>query len=280
MARAFEWWGIPVQRYDIKAPKSWPVEVERGDIVFTSVPQLLDVNWLQRQKRRGVSLACWYFDYIFDYQRRDAAYMPRLRLMNAVFSTDGFDDLRYRKAEVYCREWLSQAAPQDARLVPIPADTPAHDVLFVGAVNNGNRRELIAQLSKRFDVGVYGNRTHGRRIWGAERQALIRSAKVVIGANFCEDVPGYWSNRVYLTLASRGFFLCHHVDGLNQMFIPGEHYAEFTDDPVGAVSYWLERPEERARIAAAGHKHCMENHTYIHRVGELIARLRWKGLLK
>lgn len=280
IADALEWHGQPVQCYDVTVKGDRP-HVKPGDLVFTSTPTSIDLEQFMRWKDEGARLACWYFDWIWDYQKRHERYLPALRLMDAVFSTDGFDSSRYEAEGVKCREWLPQAAPQEERLIDVPAGVPTHDVLFLGHLYNHDRKELINRLrAARLNVGVYGVQHNGRRIWGRERQGLIRSAKIVIGVNCRDDIPGYWSNRVYLTLASGGFFLCRKVEGLDRLFQPGKHYAQFTGSPVKAVNRWLKRNKERERIRQAGHKYCMAQHTYIHRVGELIDRLRARKLLK
>lgn len=286
IADALEWYGRECECYDVQNPHDRPgrngaPEVKAGDLVLSSVPQMLSMNELKAYKDKGAKLAAWYFDWIWDYQDRHLAYLPRLRMMDAVFSTDGFDSARYVSEGVTCREWLPQAAPQDSRLVDVPAGAPAHDVLFLGRLYNHDRQEIVNRLrAESINVGTYGVQSDGRRIWGRERLGLIQSAKIVIGVNFRDDVPGYWSNRIYLTLASGGFFLCRKVAGIDKLFTPGKHFAQFTGDPVKAVQRWLKRNTTRERIRRAGYEHCTTQHTYLNRVGELLARLKDKGLVR
>jgi len=39
---------------------------------------------------------------------------------------------------------------------------------------------------------------------------------------------------------------------------------------IAQVRHYLDRPEERARIAEAGRRHALEHHTYAHRVRLLL----------
>ena len=43
----------------------------------------------------------------------------------------------------------------------------------------------------------------------------------------------------------------------------------FRSDPVADIRAWLERPEERGRIARAGQELVLSRFTYEHAVGEL-----------
>lgn len=284
IADALAWYGLDVECYQITDDRDRPgcngaPSIAAGDLVFTSVPPRVNVQEWADYRAAGAKTACWYFDWVFGLNNRERYYLPALRLMDAVFSTDGFSDAEYQANGITCREWLPQAAPPESRLVEPGPGVPAHDVLFLGRLYNHDRQDIIAALHKDFDVGVYGVQTTGRRIWGRERGAMLRAAKIVFGVSYRDDVPGYWSNRVYLTLSGGGFYLCRRVAGLDTQFVSGKHLATFTGDARAAVAKWLKRDKARQRIRDKGYELVQREHTYTHRVGTLIARLRDRGLL-
>lgn len=93
-------------------------------------------------------------------------------------------------------------------------------------------------------------------------------SKVVIGSNFVNDVPGYWSDRAYLTLGCQGFFLTQYVEGQELVFKDGEDLAYWRDYPelVEKLDYYLPREAERKAIATNGKTLVHNLHTYDHRV--------------
>src|SRR5207302_1185663 len=106
-------------------------------------------------------------------------------------------------------------------------------------------------------------------VYGADLGATIRGHKIILGPRF-PSTPGYWSNRVYWVLGHGGFFLAPEVEGMRaEGFVPGVHFAPLRDDPAADVRYWLDRPDERDRIARAGQALVLERFTLGHRVAEL-----------
>ena len=59
---------------------------------------------------------------------------------------------------------------------------------------------------------------------------------------------------------------------LENVFGDGEHLAWFDseDDAMDKIAHWVERDDERARIAAGGHAEVMEHHRYYHRVSRIL----------
>ena len=56
-------------------------------------------------------------------------------------------------------------------------------------------------------------------------------------------------------------------DGLSEFFQDKEHLAIYRDESlVETIRYYLERPEERKKIAAAGQREVLAKHTYEHRI--------------
>ena len=247
-----------------------------------SKPQSIPVKDWQAWKDAGAKLACWYWDWIFGYANRDAEYTPALKLMDCVLSTDGFDSAEYVKRGVDCRHWLPQGAmPEDRLLVPRPG-TPQHDCVFIGHLKGyPDRAEMRRRLAAKWDFAVYGDYSRdGRRVWGRELVSILQSAKITLGSNWRNDVPGYWSDRIYVTLNCGGFYLGQYVPGLERYFKDGVHCGFFDGmaDMERKVKWWLAHDTERERCRRAGHLLARDRDTYIHRVSELLEVWRRLGL--
>lgn len=288
VAEALEWHGREVSCYQVTDPRDRPGRngappVKAGDVVFTSVPQCLPVAELKRYKDDGAKLVCWYFDWLWGLQNRDAEYTPRLLLMDAVFGTDGLDDAEYVKRGVTCRYWLPQAAMPEDRLLPPPSGVPRHDVVFMGHLWLDDRKEMARRLNARWNFANYGNcSADNRRVWGREMVNICQNAKIMIGTNYRNDIPGYWSDRVYVMLMAGGFYLGQYVKGIERQFKDGVHAAFFDgfDDMEKKVAWWLAHDAEREACRKAGHRLVSEKHTYINRVEELLEAMKRLRIVK
>jgi spore maturation protein CgeB len=69
-----------------------------------------------------------------------------------------------------------------------------------------------------------------------------------------------------------GFYLGEWVEGIEALARDKEHCAWYRhpEQAVELVRYYLDHPDERSRIAAAGRRHALEHHTYAHRVRLLL----------
>lgn len=160
------------------------------------------------------------------------------------------------------------------------------DVAFIGGPGwHGQRANLLAEISRHFDTEIFGVRRRwerwlrhypGLRVRGPVRNRGYRSicanARIVLGFNEVNNLPQYFSNRTFLTLASGGFHLTHHVPGIERVFENGKHLAwyEDPDDCVAKIRHYLSAPEERQRVAQAGHDLATGEHQYYHRVGAIL----------
>ena len=253
--------------------------IKGGDIIFTSVPSRFSLQELLDYKAQGAYLVCWYFDWIWKLQNRATAYVPRLLLMDAIFSTDGFCGHEYVKRHINCRHYLPQgAAPLDSLPPPSPG-TEKHDVVFLGHLWTADRKELARRLRGRCNFANLGN---GPRIWGRALSDICQSSAIMIGTNYRNDIAGYWSDRCYVTMGAGGFYLGQYVRGLNRSFIDGVHcgYFDGPADMERKVTWWLANPTEREACRQRGFALVQAQHTYTNRVAILLQALRSRGYLR
>jgi len=289
VADALRWYGYEVRCYQVTDPHDRPgcngnLSVGPGDVVFTSVPQSMSLADLRRYKAAGAYLSCWYWDWLWGLGNRDAEYTPALKLMDVIFSTDGFDDAEYRARGINCRYYLPQGAMPEDRMLPPRMGTPQHDVVFIGHLDGYPLRgEMRRRLSARWNFAVYGDYDNAnRRVWGRELTFILQNAKIAVGINYRDDVPGYWSDRIYVTLNNGGFYLGQFVPGIDRYFKAGVHCDFFAglDEMEDKCRYWLAHDLERERCRRAGYALVRDRDTYVHRVGELLEAWRRLGLVR
>lgn len=236
---------------------------------------LLFCKWLDCKTLARVEIpkVFYYFDLVtYPDPTLDARNRTRLAWMAQVlplvdlgFCTDGDHTARDRTGKLV---WLPQGA--DGRYVGFGTakqDTPP--ILFTGITRGGKvRADFVYEMSN-----VYGDsfRQVQSGVHGRELADLIASSKIVVAP----DGPvsdRYWSNRVYLSLGFGAFLLHPYCEGLTKHYTDGQEVVFYRsrEDLHDKIRYYLERPAERQRIAAAGLERTKREHLYRHRVERLV----------
>ncbi|MFQ5507052.1 MAG: glycosyltransferase, partial [Planctomycetota bacterium] len=164
------------------------------------------------------------------------------------------------------------------------------DLAFIGGPGYmGDRPAFLSRLAEHHDLEIFGLKDSwlpslrnfsNLRVKGEVRPRgyarVCARSRIVVGLNQSHDHWLYFSNRIYLTLACRGFHLTHYVPGMEEVFGDGVHLAWFKDfdECLDKISYYLSHERERHRIAQAGSDLVLREHRYEHRVADILAILR------
>jgi Glycosyl transferases group 1 len=169
-------------------------------------------------------------------------------------------------------KWLSPAF-YAGLLYPlgIPKDL---DFVFLGqpdniaVVHGKTRKEFVEQLSQHTRSGKQIAGIVDQGIYGRQVNELYNRAKILFDKTIAYNV----GTRVFEIIGSGGFALVNRRkvnSGIDDLAIDGHHYISYDgsyDDFIHKFDYYLDHPDERARIATAGHKHFLRNHTYQNRI--------------
>jgi hypothetical protein len=170
---------------------------------------------------------------------------------------------------------------------PIRNERLRYDVSFIGGPGADRQRaRFLLGMADAFPIDVFGlgwDEFRGRhpqlRIHApidnrGYRRVCARS-RVVLGMNQFNGDRHYFSNRIWLTLACRGFHLTHHVPGIEDVFRRGQHLDWFSDldEAVRLCAHYLEDDERRRRIAERGWRYVVTGHQYLHRVAAVLTLL-------
>lgn len=175
--------------------------------------------------------------------------------------------------------WLMQGA--DGRnvspLLPLEP-SPAYEILFTGMIHHGRARaDHVEQLKRAYGTRftVMGDsgpryRVHGRRL----AEVFARTSIVV-----APDGPNtdyYWSNRVYLTAGLGGFLLHPFCKGLASHYYPWKdiQYYDNRDHLLALIEEYLPDRRRREELRERAWKRTVESNLYVHRVGELLRRVK------
>jgi hypothetical protein len=174
----------------------------------------------------------------------------------------------------------------------IPSDSPEYqcDVAFTG-VNKAGREGLLRKVMKAgFDLKVWGRDwpnnfpVQKERTEPEEFAKVCSGAKIVLGLNDNNTIPDYFSNRTFLTLACRGFHITSYVPRLERWFTNKKHLVWYNTkkkypwssrygECIDLIKYYLDKPEERKRIARAGQEWVYSHYTWRHSMKKMIGIL-------
>ena len=226
-------WVDPAGRY-------FPLGIE--DLSIPSACYLIDVHlgtWRQQVAR--------FFDGVFIAQKD---YLDTFR--DAV----GHD-------QVY---WLPLAAASDVhRKYDLPR---TYDVGFVGNIAFAHRKTPRARRLKEIAKRWHTNDFY--RTYSPQEVGQVYSQSGIV---FNTSIAGDVTMRVFEGTACGALVLTDSVaNGLENLFEIGHEIVTFDNDAdlLGKVAYYLENEEERERIAQAGYERTHAQHTYLHRVEQMI----------
>jgi Glycosyl transferases group 1 len=230
---------------------------------------------------RRRSAAFWYFDY-----EPKEKVLALGRLTGRMYVTCLGQVEGYRRAGVDVVKFLPQGVDpvQDQ---PAPSAPRAYqcDASFVGSGTSRHRYSVLRGVAAAVrlqirgpgwsnapeDLPVAGGPVHGARL-----ARVIRGAAVSLGINAdpAQDrEPFSVSNRMWKVMGCAGLFLGRRVEGSESFAIGGRHCVWYSTAAEAAelARHYLTQPEERSRIADAGHAHALSHHTYAHRLALLLA---------
>jgi spore maturation protein CgeB len=212
----------------------------------------------------------------------------RLRLYDLVVTSFPHFVDRFRRAGVASEYLRIGFDPRVLdRLAADGARRGRHDAVFVGALNRTQHRRgnaLLEQAAHRVPIDFWGYRSgswppgsairrryHGEA-WGIDMFRILFESRIALNRHI--GVAERYANnmRLYEATGVGTLLLTDAKDNLAELFEPGREVAVYAseDELVAQVEHYLAYEEERAAIAAAGQRRALAEHTYTHRMRELL----------
>jgi spore maturation protein CgeB len=182
---------------------------------------------------------------------------------------------------------VSHLAFEPSVLGALPAAAkPDVDVSFVGTISADHRQRiaLLEAVAKRHDLKLWGNlprslpassplhRCFQGEVWGAEMYQVLRRSRITLNSHI--DFAGREAGNMRLFEATGvgAFLLTDFKDNLDTLFAPDRELAVWRsiDDCLKAIEHYLGDDDSRAAIAQAGQARTMAQHTFRHRVSEIL----------
>lgn len=251
-------------------------------LLLSKTPEVSAEQLMAIRAATGVKIVFWTFDWM-RHPANWAWYGPLAKVADACFQTDGHtggpgDSSMIADAAEIDRFELHQGIDPyfHRRIVPTPAEQEMYGakLAFAGSTYTKRRAELVRHLERYSHFKKWGEPE--LPLWGRRFQAMCASTDIVIGDNFTNEVPGYWSDRCYLTLGCGGFFLTAYVEGLEKEFEDGVHLAWWQNfaEMHEKIGYYGARPDLRAQISSNGWDLVRKRDTYDQRIRKMTECLK------
>jgi spore maturation protein CgeB len=172
-----------------------------------------------------------------------------------------------------------------------PEQDRPHGAVFVGGVNprvHPAGAALVERLSAAQLIGVWGygadelapgspilDRHHGEA-WGLDMYRVLARSRLVVNRHI-EAAEGFANNmRLFETTGMGALLLTERAPNLPGLFAPGEEVETYASEEelVEKLRHFAAHPAEAARIAAAGQRRTLAEHTYARRIPELAVTLQ------
>lgn len=194
--------------------------------------------------------------------------------------------------------WLSQAFdPSFFKVHDITENdkrTFGSDITFVGNLGSKpqylpRRKYLMRVLKEGFHLkwwgprlprkistlpllmGKLGRSYGGRLVWGEDHAKISQLSKIYLGFDSKPQIRKSMSERMYIAAGCGAFYMCEHVDGIEEVMEPDREIVTFRteDEMVEKIRYYLDHEAERKKIAEAGKERVLRDHTYEVRVRQM-----------
>jgi spore maturation protein CgeB len=114
-------------------------------------------------------------------------------------------------------------------------------------------------------------RFHGP-LWGRDYYQTLRDARIVFNRHI--DVAQHYANnlRLYEGTGVGSLMLTDEKSNLADLFLPDHEVAVYRNaaEAVEKAQYYLDHDEEREAIAMAGQRRTLREHTWHHRMKEMV----------
>ena len=257
------------------------VEETKPDVFFALYGRYHDEQTLRELKRRGLPTICWWLDDPFSVASQ---YMPA-HLYDFFFSNSRGLAPVYRHFGVREPHFLPVGI-DPAIHHPIAGVEQQYDIVFAGDWHP-NRERVLLELAQHHRLTILGPwkreippdsplRPHFLRygfFTPAEMTLLFNQARIVLNVHQWYQRWTYGINpRLFEASGCRAFQISDDKQEISEVYTPGEEMVLYNDaaELPALCAHYLARPDERARIAANAYARTLRDHTYVHRMQEML----------
>lgn len=257
------------------------VEKVKPDIVYVQ-----DLNWagssLWREIKTKVKLIVGQAAYSIPFDKNYSSYdLIVSSLPNIVY--------RFRKYGLHS-DYLKFAFEPNV----LPRLSKNYNIINISHIGgydtvHQERNDFLERLSDRFDIEYWGygieylavnspiRRNYRGEAWGLNMYNVRKNSKITLNKHISSVAERFANNMTLYEATGVGTCLVTDLkDNLYELFEPGKEVVAYrnVDECAQIVKYYLEHEEERSAIANAGQQRTLREHTYYHRMQELVEIVR------
>ena len=177
---------------------------------------------------------------------------------------------------------MSKVLPME----PDPTSVATKEFLFAQYVINRQitameRTEMLTAIGQRYSFDLYtpdetltlpGCINHGKVDYYDMAPYVFKTAKINLNITLRSIKSGI-PLRAFDICGAGGFLLTNYQADFMDCYVPGEDfvYYESKEDLLSKIDYYLKHEDERAAIAKNGFERTAANHTYKHRIEEMVS---------
>lgn len=167
-----------------------------------------------------------------------------------------------------------------------PSNDRDIDAVFVGSLGRlqKNTGPLLSEVKKLVpSLQIYGNisdralkkfglaENYMGPAWGSRMHEILSRTKISVNRHGEIAGPYAVNMRMYESTAAGAMLLTEDKTNLKDLFVPGTEVVAYRNnrDAAEKARYYLDHPEELAKIAKAGQRRTLEDHTYQQRVSRM-----------
>jgi len=274
-------------------------------IVYGGEPYTPDL--IRRVKAKNIYSALWYPEVTPNPQ-------PEVVELGRVYDmcftmAEGLVEV-FRQAGVPSVEWLPEALEPSIYEYEAITDTDrqlfACDVALVGKLESDNpaymeRWKLVKRIvDEGINIKWWGPRIRrkigtfvlglllskvsraygGRFVWNETYAKSVHLSKIFLARDAYPHIRLSMSARTFTALGLGAFYLTYPTKGIEEMFEPDKELILFhtPDEMIGKIRYYLAHEDERKKVAEAGRRKALAQHTYTHRFERMFDLLRARGV--
>ena len=161
---------------------------------------------------------------------------------------------------------------------------------FVGGISrhHGGAIPLLEHLAEQTDIRVFGYgadslapgspilQRHGGEVWGVDMYRALARSRVTLNRHINVAESNANNMRLYEATGVGAMLLTDRKDNLHELFDIGREVVTYSskEEAVALARHYHDHPDEAAEIAKAGQARTLREHTYAHRMQELVPILK------
>lgn len=255
----------------------------KPDIVFIVKGVTVKPSTLNFIKARGIKSISWSNDDMYGWHNRSLWYTLGLKQYDLVVTQKSYNCNPNELPSLGAKTFFQNKAFEPKVHYPVincREFNSAHDVVFVGAMEDDRLSHLIYLAQNGIKVHVYGwvkevkNQihpnliVHNRFLFEEEFSAALGCSKISL--NFLRKMNrDLQTSRSVEIPGCGGFMLAERTDEHSQLFEEGKEAEFFSskEELLQKVNYYLQHDQERLAIAKAGYDRCFkDNYTFKNRM--------------